>query len=449
MVEYIQMKNETMSSSDDFYPTKTLAELKEQRPDLFEPIPTRIGVTPERPDGVPNGDVEGWRDTDSPDFNPVIDNGELLVNIANLTPPIFTTGDYSAKLHQSGYEKALFGATTAQYLRTGTAKKLIEAQKILPAHLRLIVFDAWRSLDTQYATYEICYKSIIDILTTHNVLEQNESLTTETKEIISKETQKYISLPSPLPDYFHQNEAEKACARQIPSPHNTGGSVDLGIATIDSEWLTRLEELESIASGETGPFSRTKALANFEIAKLYREHASGLDFGTTFDFAGQQSALTFSETDNSLGDTARDNRRMLYNVMTRAGFEPYSEEWWHFNDGNQMAMMTQYYRTGVKQPASYGNALLTNKQQEHEHVHKMLIDFLITHNNREVHQDDIPELLRSYGATTELVTRFARFLGDIRTSNGFEHSWDMRYRGELSSDFVTAIRRAQDIHPHK
>ena len=438
------MNNKNKMPSLDTTSTDPYAELKEQRPDLFEPIPLTIGHTNEHPEGFPNGVVEGWREIGAPHFNEVIDNGEPLVNIANLTPPIFTTGDYSAKLAQSGYETPLDGSTIAQYVRSDVARKLGEAQKLLPNNYRLVMFDAWRSLDTQYATYEMCYQSLVDKLVEQGVLAEGEPLTEKTAEIISKETQKFISLPSPLPPEMAQAESEAARARQIPSPHNTGGSVDLSIAKIDNDWIERLEQLEAIASAESSPFSLQKALANFEIAKLYRDHAEGLDFGTAFDFAGQQSALTFCETDDSLGQTAKDNRRMLYSVMTQAGFEPYAEEWWHFNSGNQMAAMTRYRRTGEKLPATYGNALISSEQQTHERVHGELLQLLKSFEGKTITNQDIPESLRSYGATQEIVQHLVDLTGDLRESKGFMQTWDMKYRGDLAPEFVSSVSQAQD-----
>ncbi len=180
------MKSEKNIPSIDTLSTDPYIELKEQRPDLFEPIPLRIGVTLEHPEGFPNGVVDGWRNIDSPDFHEVVENGEPLINIANLAPPIFTTGDYSAKLTQSGYEQPLDGSTIAQYVRTDVADKLIAAQKLLPRNYRLVMFDAWRSLDTQYATYEMCYQSLIDKLIDEGVLVADEALTDKAAELSAR-----------------------------------------------------------------------------------------------------------------------------------------------------------------------------------------------------------------------------------------------------------------------
>lgn len=59
-----------------------------------------------------------------------------------------------------------------------------------------------------------------------------------------------------------------------------------------------------------------------------------LDMGTRIDFLGKQAHI--SEEDNLvaqgiISSEARENRRILRNVMRRAGFTPLKTEWWHFN----------------------------------------------------------------------------------------------------------------------
>ncbi len=60
---------------------------------------------------------------------------------------------------------------------------------------------------------------------------------------------------------------------------------------------------------------------------LADSNGNQLDMGTVFD--------DFSEKANynckSISTTAKNNRKLLRNIMLQAGFEPYENEWWHFN----------------------------------------------------------------------------------------------------------------------
>ena len=79
-----------------------------------------------------------------------------------------------------------------------------------------------------------------------------------------------------------------------PSIHNTGGAVDLTIIGPDGELL---------------------------------------DMGTAFDAFSDATWTDYFETEDIL---ARKNRRMLYNVMTAAGFTNLPSEWWHYDYGDNM-----------------------------------------------------------------------------------------------------------------
>ena len=79
------------------------------------------------------------------------------------------------------------------------------------------------------------------------------------------------------------------------SIHNFGSAVDLTIATVDS---------------------------------------IPLDMGTPFDFFGKLAQPRYEEQflkEGKLTKTQVENRRLLRQVMTEAGFKPISNEWWHFN----------------------------------------------------------------------------------------------------------------------
>jgi D-alanyl-D-alanine dipeptidase len=60
---------------------------------------------------------------------------------------------------------------------------------------------------------------------------------------------------------------------------------------------------------------------------LADENGNLLDMGTPFDDFTEQSNYDA----DGLTREARRNRRVLKNIMKKAGFSPYSHEWWHFD----------------------------------------------------------------------------------------------------------------------
>jgi D-alanyl-D-alanine dipeptidase len=59
--------------------------------------------------------------------------------------------------------------------------------------------------------------------------------------------------------------------------------------------------------------------------------SSDPDMGTPFDYFGPKSW----PANYSIGEPARRNRALLADAMTRAGFQPYGQEWWHFTLRNE------------------------------------------------------------------------------------------------------------------
>lgn len=97
---------------------------------------------------------------------------------------------------------------------------------------------------------------------------------------LKAETKKFVSLPSLDPE--------------LPSVHNSGGAID----------LTIVEE----------------------------KNGNELDMGTAFDdFTEKSLTAHFEESEFT---QIRDNRRLLYRVMTEAGFTNYPLEWWHYDYGD-------------------------------------------------------------------------------------------------------------------
>ena len=110
--------------------------------------------------------------------------------------------------------------------------------------------------------------------------------------------------------------------------------------------------------------------------RLINENAKMLNFGTRFDYGGKEASLNYFEKlskERSLTTEEKEaqfNRRLLYNSMIVAGFEPYGDEWWHFNSRKtQMGAKT----AGFKH-AEYGAITLSEKNLIHE---KMRVDHRI------------------------------------------------------------------------
>ena len=125
-------------------------------------------------------------------------------------------------------------------------------------------------------------------------------------EEIQSETLKYVAFPSIEDGY--------------PAPHLTGGAIDLTIGDADG---------------------------------------NPLDMGTAFDETTAQSATAYFESYPQENLIALQNRRLLFNSMSLAGFKNYEEEWWHYDFGN----VTWARKSGLKQ-AIYGPIHATIKQNE-------------------------------------------------------------------------------------
>lgn len=213
------------------------------------------------------GLVDDWRSV------PIEENGELLVAIGPGTvyDDLLTSAVYAGEHLSSPYrgDDAIDNASVTIYVRQSVADRLRQAQSMLPSGLKLIVFDGYRSREVQQALFDQYLEG----------LKRLNPGWSEAELLI--ETEKYVSRPS-------ADDTQ-------PSPHSTGGAVDVAIV---------------------------------------KDHRM-LEFGTPFDNGSERSALRyFEEPERVRTDAdmqARANRRLLYDVMTRTGFEAYVYEWWHYN----------------------------------------------------------------------------------------------------------------------
>lgn len=271
---------------------------------------------------IPEIAVTGWRDI------PVAENNEPLVPIGLLSdhPTLFTSSIYYGERSDSPYQPTgLHGALITIFARTSIAERLEQAQHLLPAGYRLVIFDIYRPLHVQRTLFNHYLNS----------LRQTAPHTSE--EDLIRQTEDYVYLPSQDSD--------------CPSPHNTGGAVDVALIQLnptDSDRIKAIDEelhalqYESnwslITQNMPNPYTepnpaQTRAYElQLERTLLMRSNPMP-DFGTPYDHGGIESQPWFYERDSANAQTReyRDNRRLLHHVMTHAGFAGDDTEWWHFN----------------------------------------------------------------------------------------------------------------------
>jgi len=90
---------------------------------------------------------------------------------------------------------------------------------------------------------------------------------------------------------------------------------------------------------------------SIDLTLVYKETGNELNMGTCFDHFGPEASRDYFE--DSLGDqSVRDNRRLLISAMLSTGFTADSDEWWHYDYGNQKWAV----ESGLKE-AFYGEVI--------------------------------------------------------------------------------------------
>jgi D-alanyl-D-alanine dipeptidase len=206
--------------------------------------------------------LENWREI------PIIECRERLVSVSGRHPRLSAVPQY--------FRWRIEGALNDCLVRETVCAKLIEIAERLPGDLRLVVWDGWRSKEVQTRLFE-AYRP--------RVVAENPQL--DAAEI-DRRTSIFVSLPSSTPN--------------APSPHNTGGAVDLTLADAGEESLPM-----GTAFDDFSPMANT----------------------AYFDELALQKPLSEKETRCSA------NRRILCEAMSSLGFVNYPNEWWHFDYGNQ------------------------------------------------------------------------------------------------------------------
>jgi D-alanyl-D-alanine dipeptidase len=205
----------------------------------------------------------------------IVESGEPLIPLS--TSNLLVTYPFYAKM-------GIANAIPECFVREGVFEKLHQVAELIPVGKKLVVLDGWRPFSVQQHLFD----TLINIL--------KKSFPTHPEHHLHEKAKSLVSPPS--------------SDIKAPSPHLTGGSVDVTLCD------------------DMGRF---------------------LNMGTDFDEASQFSWTDALESESSLDREAQENRRILYNTMSEVGFTNLPSEWWHYDFGNQLWA----YRNGAQQ-AEYG-----------------------------------------------------------------------------------------------
>lgn len=187
---------------------------------------------------------------------------EVLVPISGVVKKI--------QIYPYYYHMGHPGADDECYLRKAVLQKLVDASRLLPDDVYFVVLDGWRSYETQLSIYEQTKIAL-----------QEEGFE---GEALTEELFKYVATPS--------EDISK------PSPHLTGGAIDLTLAHANS-WLPMGSDFDEF-NAKSQP-----------------------------DWFEKKTDLTEEETE------FLNNRDLLRKAMLAVGFIPNQDEWWHFEYGTK------------------------------------------------------------------------------------------------------------------
>ena len=208
--------------------------------------------------------LEGWENI------LIEENGEKLVSLRDINEKILIKPQY--------YINGIDGAENDCKVRRRIADKLVKIANKLPNGFKLLVWDSYRTVETQKALFDNYY----------NEFERNTNL--EGEELLEY-TKKFVSLPS--------------IDKSKPSPHNTGAAIDL-----------------TICDDNENPINLGTYFDDFEEKAYTRFYEEKLENG---------EILTNEEEEILL------NRRILCNLFEEEGFINYPYEIWHKSFGDQMS----------------------------------------------------------------------------------------------------------------
>jgi len=316
--------------------------------------------------------MDGWKKKLLMNNHPALNEPLVSLGIFSKYPEISSDGIYFGERKTSPYTpEELKGALLTSFVRVGVAKLLAEASTLLPIGYVFMTLDAYRTEQVQRSLFEN-YK---------NKLKDSPFNRSEEKAIL--ETQKYVSQPS-----------------KQDSPHMTGGAVDITIVKIADEasWKEYQDLTQKLKDAE---YDRKRWKKTYKIemrrSQLLREKGKMLEMGVAFDQVAiddcgrDKTFLRYYEEKleekGFLSESEKvilENRRLLYNVLTKVGFTFYPFEPWHADYGNK------FWAQQSDKKAFYGYVELSSDNLKHED------------NRRRIYSAQLGSLVQKFGDPTYL-----------------------------------------------
>ncbi len=144
-------------------------------------------------EAIPEYPAQTWQDIFA---IPVTDNGEELVPLSLVPEKILVRSAY--------FEAGMRDALPECYARQSVQQRLLMAASLLPDTMRLVILDGWRSTALQQALFDQCC---------HYYRHHNPEAT---EEAVHDMASFFVAVPSGRAD--------------APSPHLTGGAIDVSLA---------------------------------------------------------------------------------------------------------------------------------------------------------------------------------------------------------------------------
>ena len=214
--------------------------------------------------------------------------------------------NYYYRTDNPPYYMSIPGSIEKLLVRQSVGIMLKEADKrCRSAGVKIHVHDAFRPIEVQSYFHDTWMPEKVQLKYPHMV-----------KGELLKEVEKYWAAPTRSSD--------------SPAPHSTGAALDLTLYTIENN--------EPLYMGSI--FDDVTEKANMD----YFELASAME--------------SYSDLE------ALQNRRLLYWVLTEAGFASNPNEWWHFSWGDQMwariIVQDAAIYTVTKMPVAEGRTIAEN-----------------------------------------------------------------------------------------